>query len=450
MGSTGRVRQHLAVPLFRNAYALVATTGLTAGLGLVYWGLAAHSYRPTEVGRAYAAIALLMLLAGITQLNLVNVLPRFLPRAGTGTTRMVLSAYGASALAAVVVVGIFVSFGGADEVLAVGRSPWGLRAVFVGAVVGWNLFTLQDSVLAGVRAAVWVPLENAVFAATKIVLLVLLAGSLPRIGAFVSWTIPAALAIVPVNVLLFRRILPRHVAASSAQQSLPTGAELTRYVAGDYVGGLFLLSSMTVLPLLVAQISGFRANAFFSTAWLVVGAFDLMLANIGVSFTVEGVIDEERLPHLARSVARLSAAIALPTALVLVVGAPFVLSLLSSEYRAGGVGVLRLVAVAMPFRAVTVLFLSLARVRREIGRLVAVQALSCVLVLGSAALLLPGHGIVGAAAGYLGAQVLVALVVAAPVLRTLRGEADHGPGHHDGPFVPVLPTELASPDRVAG
>ena len=439
----GRVRTHLSIPLFRNAYALVVTTALTSVLGVGYWALAAHYYRKADVGRASATVALLMLLAGITQLNLINGLPRFLPRAGSRSRRLVVGAYGATTAAAIVVVGGFVALGGADKEMAVGHSsPWPLRLVFVAAVVGWNLFTLQDSVLAGLREAVWVPVENALFSVAKIVLLVAVASALPRIGPFVSWTIPAVVAVIPVNILIFHRLLPRHVETTREAESMPGRAALTRFLAGDYLAGLFQLSSVNMLPLLVVHLVGLTAAAYFSTAWIVAGAFDLVLANIGVSLTVEGAIDQDRLPHLARSVARLSAAIAIPAAVVVALGAPFMLDVLGSEYRHGGAGVLRFFALAMPFRAVTVLYLSLARVRRRVRQLLAVQAASCLLVLGSAIALLPHHGITVAAGGYLVTQVIMAAMVLPSVVRTLRA---HPPAHP-----PTGPTDEVDPDDPEG
>ena len=44
--------------------------------------------------------------------------------------------------------------------------------VFVGCVAAWAIFTLQDSVLVGLRSAFWVLVENGIFGVVKIVLLV--------------------------------------------------------------------------------------------------------------------------------------------------------------------------------------------------------------------------------------------------------------------------------------
>ena len=62
---------------------------------------------------------------------------------------------------------------------------------FVLATMAWCIFTLQDNALAGMQQTVWVPIENTIFAMTKIALLLLFAWSAARYGIFASWTIPA-------------------------------------------------------------------------------------------------------------------------------------------------------------------------------------------------------------------------------------------------------------------
>ncbi len=54
---------------------------------------------------------------------------------------------------------------------------------FVLAAAGDDVFTLQDSVLTGLRAAKWIPLENSLYALAKLLLLVVLAEHPDRLGA---------------------------------------------------------------------------------------------------------------------------------------------------------------------------------------------------------------------------------------------------------------------------
>ena len=60
-----------------------------------------------------------------------------------------------------------------------------IPAVALGlSVLAWNIFTLEDGVLTGLRAAVWAPLENGGYALAKIVLLVALVPVSRKFGIF--------------------------------------------------------------------------------------------------------------------------------------------------------------------------------------------------------------------------------------------------------------------------
>ena len=69
-------------PLFRNAYALMLNTGISAVLGLGFWLAAARYYSESAVGQGSAAIAAMKLLAGLTAVTLTGALARFIPVAG--------------------------------------------------------------------------------------------------------------------------------------------------------------------------------------------------------------------------------------------------------------------------------------------------------------------------------------------------------------------------------
>src|SRR4029078_9627718 len=90
----------LVDPLFSHAYTLILNTGLTSGLGFIYWILAGRLYSPATVGRNAAVISALVFLSGLAQLNLRPVLGRFVPVAGRSPARFVLLAYGATATVA--------------------------------------------------------------------------------------------------------------------------------------------------------------------------------------------------------------------------------------------------------------------------------------------------------------------------------------------------------------
>jgi glycosyltransferase involved in cell wall biosynthesis/O-antigen/teichoic acid export membrane protein len=419
---SARARSHFEVPLFRSAYALVASTALTSVLGVLYWAMAARRYAPQEVGRAATLISAMILISGVAQLNLTNGLPRFLPSAGERTRHLVVTAYLAGALLAASAATVFVSISEQGSLGLNGGVAWLGRIWFVLAVVTWCIFALQDGVLTGLRQAVWVPVENGLFAVLKIVLLLVFAGSLQHIGIFASWTLPVALSLVPVNLLIFRRLIPRHRArvVAAPPPHLPL---IVRYLAADYLGSLFQIASVTVLPLLVAARLGLEQAAFFYAAWVVASAFELVLANLGTSLLVEGASDELRIRSLTGSVARLACASVIPILAATALFAPQILAVLGHGYAAQGTVLLRLVCLGMVFRAAVVLHITVARVQRRIRAVLFTQMTLCLGVLGLSFTLVPTVGIAGVGIAYAVTQgtVAVALTGVQLVTKLRRG-----------------------------
>ncbi|HTF12210.1 MAG TPA: hypothetical protein VK659_28965, partial [Asanoa sp.] len=291
------------------------------------------------------------------------------------------------------------------------------------AVAAWSVFTLQDTVLTALRGAIWVPVENAAFGILKIAMLVALLGVLPEHAIFLSWLGPALLALVPVNLLVFRRLLARAQRIRGTVEGLPDRRVLLRFVSLDYVGYLFLQAGTNALPLLVAASLGAQANAVFYVGWLLGTALELVAYHFGTSLTVESAAAPERLPAYARQVLRRGLLLFGGGALVLVATAPVLLRLFGSHYAQASAGVLRLFAIAVIPRLLITMFVAACRVRRTIGRVVAVHATVTTLVVGLAFALMPALGVTGVGVAYLTGQLLVAAAILPALLRLLRSDA---------------------------
>src|SRR5262249_12666558 len=178
--------------------SLIASTGMTSILGLVYWVLAARLYTVAEIGVNSALISTMMALGGIAQLNLGSVLTRFLPSIGRSSSqRLILGAYATGLLAALFSGLLFLAgvHAWAPSLRSLAASPGG-AIWFTAATMIWTVFALQDSALAGLRRAIWVPIENTLYALAKIVLLLFFADSEWRAwGPFASWTLPLLAAV---------------------------------------------------------------------------------------------------------------------------------------------------------------------------------------------------------------------------------------------------------------
>lgn len=419
-----QLSSHLAVPLYRNGYALVANTVVTSGFGALYWVVAARFFSVEAVGINAAALSAMVLIANLSQLNLANALNRFVPDAGDRTGRLIYGAYAvATPLAAV-----------ASIVFLIGQPSWApglgiLRSSplaivgFVLATMGWTVFVLQDAALTGLRRATWIPPENAVYSLAKIGLLLSFAVSAPSLGIFASATLPLLFVIVPINILIYRRAVPHHVgAAGSGAAAIDTGA-VAGFAAADFFASLSWRVTVGLMPVLVLSLAGAAASAYFFLAWTIAYTLLLIGKNTGMSLITEAALAPHKLQSFSRKVLLQTSWIVLPAAAALFAFAPVVMRIFGPDYAREGSTVLRLLVLSAIPHTVISLNVSILRAERRMGALAVLQGAMAILVIVLSVVLLPILGINGVGWAWLVTTTVVAGAVLTTNLRFLWFQA---------------------------
>lgn len=419
-------------PLAVTAWALMANTVTTSALGVLFWAIASRRYSPQELGEDSALISAMILLSSVSQLNLSMGITRLLPQVQVRRWRPVIGAYALTAVVGAIVTGGFLLLAPRlSDGFAFIAEDSTLGLALLGAVVLWNIFGLQDAVLTSARWAAAIPVENGLFGLLKIAAVVWLAGGLIGHGVFFAWLLAMVLLLLPVNGLIFWRVLPS--AAGRGAPASPTVVPLgerrlvTRYLATDYVAALLSQGSSALLPLLVLGVLGRADSAYFYVAFLIAGAIAALAQSLSISMVVEGAHDEATLVSLARRSAARYARFVAPAVACLILAAPLVLRPFGAAYVAHGSTLLRLLLAGTMAKAVVTLYLGIERVRGRVGRVLAVQAASFVLVSAGAILGMRWNGLTGLGLAWLLAQVIVAACVCPQLWRligTSAGGAD--------------------------
>ena len=402
--------------LLRNGVLLTLASLATALLGAAYWSLAGLRYDVADVGRGYSAVSMMMFLAGAAQLNLSDVLVRFTPSAGRQTRRLILLSYLTAVVTAMVVAAGFVLLiprlaPGLDAL----HSPL-MGAVFVASTMAYAVFVLQDGALTGLRRASWVLAENSLFSSVKLIAVLAFSLIAAAQGIMLSWAIGLLVSLVFTNAYLFGWAVPdrERELRRVAQLPLPDGethreatepvSGVVRYMALTYVGGLCWLAATSLPQVLLLNMLGARASAYFSVSWVITSMLYLVSANMGYSLVVEAVGDPGRLALAVRTVLRRTGAALLLAVLVLLAAAPLVLRLFGPGYPGHAGALLRLLALSALPNLVNSTALASFRVQRRLRSFVLVDAGLCAAVFGLAALLVPHLGVVGMGVAWLGAQ----------------------------------------------
>ncbi|NHC25443.1 phosphotransferase [Nocardioides sp. IC4_145] len=415
---TGRLADRLGHPLLRNGYALVLNSGASAVLGMAFWVLAARRFPVEEVGIGSALVAALALLSTLAQLDLANVLARFLPTAGRHSDRMILACLLAAAAAAAVLGSLFVA--GARwwaPSLPLGTGDPRLDAWFVVALVLWTLFVLQDGALSGLRRSDWVLVKNAALGALRLLALLVPAVAVASSGVFVAWTVPVVAVLVVLGVLLARQLVPRHVARTASAAQPATARQVARFACLDYVVALVSTGVTSALPLLVLEVSGAATAAYFTLAWSISYSLYLVSRSMATSLLVEGAGDTARLDEYSWRALVHTISILAPLVAATVLLAPLLMRLFGAEYADGGTTVLRLLALSTLPTAVVVVYTAVERVRRRMRRLLLVTVAVHATALALIWVLLRTSGLAGLGLAWLGTQSVAAVLLLGTVLR---------------------------------
>jgi O-antigen/teichoic acid export membrane protein len=398
-------------PLFRNASLLFLNSLLLSGMGFVFWVAAARRYSASDVGTSSAVISASILVSGVAQFGLGSILTRYLPSAGHRTGRTIIVSYVAASVTTLVlaICSVIVAGRWSSALHILLDDPW-WSVIFIAGTVCWTIFSLQDSVLTGLRETHWLPPENAIYAASRLLLVVVVAAALPAKGIVVATLVPSALLIVPMTLIIFARFVPR--AAASRGDAIPwSSADVRRLFVGNSIGNIASLVSVFLLPIVVADIVGATSAAYFYVAWTIGVSLALITSTIATSLVVEAAHDEARMAELTRQSLKAVLRIAIPIALLVALAARQVMSIFGGSYADNGATLLRMLALSAIPGAVATIGISISRVLHDGRRVATVQILVAIVGVGVAAALMPHYGINGVGIGWLLSQVVAAALV---------------------------------------
>jgi len=391
--------------LIQNAVALMVSSGGTAVLGIAFWTTAAHLAPAQNIGRASAEIAAMTLLANLAQLSFGSIFDRFLPVAGSRTRTFVKRAYAMCTSVGLIAALVYLLAGFGHDFIP---HSIGWRILFVVAVVLWTIFILQDSVLTGLRATRWVPVENILFALAKLALLPVGLLLTTQQGLFLAWSVPVLGATGAVSWYLFKKRIPEHEASVKTIESLPSGREIVLLAFAQYAQSLISVFTPSIVVLIVIQRLGPVQEARYYLPALIANGIGVFLWNLNTSFLVESSRDPTALRQHANDTIRAALIVILPSMAIGIAFAPELLRIFGTGYAEHGTRLLRLLLLSLPGTAVTAFYSAFSWLDKRVWRL-AVRELASAAIYFSVLLV------------FLGRYGITAIGIAAVVASGLQG-----------------------------
>jgi O-antigen/teichoic acid export membrane protein len=395
--------------LLTGSAALVVTAGVQALSGAVFWLIAARVDTQTDVGHATALLTSVLFVAFVGGLGQ----PVAAARYAAGRTRddHVLFAWGALATAAAsAVVGVVyivaVSPRAVDEL----RSWHGILgpAVFVFLCVGTALSLLLDVRLMTQRRWGLVVARAVIVASVRFPLLVL-----PMEGERVVWLLVLAAMPTAISGFVGMALLPRVTGDRHHLGPLPaTTRAMVRYSVVNWASTLTYQAPTFAMPVIVLMNVDADRNASFYVAWGMAAMACYVPMAIGQALLAEGGREGAQLRTQVRLAILVAGGLMVLGTVIATIGRSIVVTLYGEDYREASQILPALVAASIPW-AVTSVYLTEARVRHRSAATVAITVALAVAILGPALVLVPDHGLGGAAAAFLGGNLVAAAVALA-------------------------------------
>jgi O-antigen/teichoic acid export membrane protein len=437
------VRHAKSDSLIRNSLFLMASTVMTAGLGYIFWVLAAHIFTSRQVGLASAVISLCSTAALLTYVGSAAILIERLPaneHSSEWTTilvRVCLVTAGVTSVATAAAVPVllvskdyrlFFSTSSAILLVVLGAAAWTLvnlfGSAFIAARRAGRLLSIQ-TLVSTAKLLFMLPLAAAGAGAIGVVE-AWVASAVLGVGVGAAWLIPRMGLGRPPRLRTRRRPAatpdfrlrqsrrPRH-----RRNFAPPSAGSVLHLLGQHMTSVGGAVTPMILPVLVVLRLGVTLNAYFYITWMMGSAFFMVSPSVAQAVFAEGVRARSDLRRVVAKALRVIAIILAPAMVAMIVGGKLILGLFGAPYAAAGYGLLILLAISALPDAVSNVAVAVCRVTQRLGYSTALNLGMLLLTVVTAWILMPQLGIAGVGVAWLGSQTIGA-VASLPAYIQLR------------------------------
>jgi len=407
--------------LFANATSLIASTGLTSGLGVVYWFVAAHTFSIQAVGVASAGVSAMTLLATLGSLGQGTFLLGELPhRARSEMPPLIGSGLAVSAAIGLILAYAYVAVGTA--VLRAFRpfeSPLGATIFALGVAI-MSMTMVADDVAIGLLRGGLQLWRNGIFSVIKLVFLVVLAlivmhGSGADI--YTTWTLGALVSLVFVAGVAVHVTGWRSV--SDMRPRLRIVRQSWRLIVGHQMLNLSLRSGL-VLPTFVLAILGASYTASFYIAFQVASFVIVVPTSFSTVLYAIGRTEGHQLPGKMRQSLLTCLLVGAALTIFVIFAGSWILTIFGRTYARQASQALWLLTAGVFGTTIKDHYVALARIENRIRAALPLLYFGTFLELSFALIGVIAGGLTGLAAGWLVGTLTEAVIMSRRVFGASR------------------------------
>jgi O-antigen/teichoic acid export membrane protein len=387
----------------------MANTIVMAGLGFLFWIVAARFYAEAAVGLSSAIISAISFIALLSGLGLNVSLVRFLPTAQKPID-LINSCFTLSGIVALAVAVIFIAgLSIWSPALGLIREDPIFSVAFVSIVLVWTMSTLMDFIFIGRRRADLTLFKNTIISVLKIPLPIVLILSFKTFGIVASFGLATGIAVVISLLVFLPKAQDRYKPALKID--VDTVKVVRRYSVASYLASLLSTAPAVILPIMVINILGPVQNAYFYVAWLIASLLFAMPTAVAQSLFAEGAhFDAPLKANVVRSY-KFIFMLLIPAIILLLLAGKWLLLAFGAAYSANAMALLTILSISSIFVGMNSVYLTILRITDRVVELVAICGFITIAVLTASYYITPTTGIIGIGYVWLVAQGATSLYV---------------------------------------
>jgi len=402
-----------------NAASMMSSTAIGAGLGFVYWWVAAQYFPKAEVGLASALISAMGFLGNLGMVGLGTLLMGKLARETTGRSALIITALLMAALVSgVLALGFALLSPVFSAEFAVFRSPTLVLAFVVGVVFTAITLILDQAVIGLLRGGLQLS-RNVIFSVVKLLVLAGVGFGF-KIGdaqfIFAAWAGGNVVSLLAMGAMAWRSGMRVH----QWKPQLSLLRELPGEAIRHHLLNMALQSTALAFPVIVTFLLSAEANGSFAIASLLAGFVSTIPFTLSMALYAVGATGKEAFgPKLLLSL-RLSLLLGALANVVIWVSADWLMAIFGKGYGAESAWVLRLLSLGVFPIIVKDHYIAIRRVGNRIAATILTAAVGGLLELGGIVIGALMGGLYGLCIGWLIGFTIEALLMGNEVISTVR------------------------------
>lgn len=371
--------------LVKNSFHIFLTSISNIGFGFLFWMIAAKIYSPEDIGFATAMLSSMGILIALSRVGMDYSIIKYFPSWDKNKIFITSSVVSTSV---VLILGILFIFNISmlSPKLATIRNSSGIF-IFLLILAANSIQLMSGLTFVALRKAK-IQLNQSIIIGTRILFLFPLI-KYGFLGIFTSIGISFILSLIYSFYVLDKMNIKSKILIDWRFLH-----ESMHFSIGSYFSGLFDIAPIHLLPLLAFNIVGEEKTAYYYMAYSIVSVLFTIPSAVSTSLFVEGSYGASLKKTIIKAIWLIFITI-IPISIILFIYGNFCLRLFGDIYAFEGVGVLRTMIIASFFVSVNSIYFTILRIRKHMKKLVLINGLNFIILIGISYLLLQTKGIIG-------------------------------------------------------